>query len=299
MRTVHANGVELAYDVHGERDGVPLLLICGLGMQLVGWPDDLISALVRRGYQVVRFDNRDTGRSTDLAAAGRPDLRAVLAGTAAAPYSVADLAADAAGLIEALGWRSAHVLGRSMGGMVAQTLALTAPERVRSLISVSSDTGDRAVARPTITAGSLLLNTAATTREEYVERAEQMFTLVASVQFPPDTAWIRQRAGLAWDRGPNPAGVLRQAAAILAAPDRTAALATLEVPSLIVHGTADPLVPVAAGRLAAAAIPTAELLEIEGMGHDLPRAVWERILDKVDDVVHRGEAATARRAALA
>ncbi|MGF7234736.1 MAG: alpha/beta fold hydrolase [Frankia sp.] len=299
MRTVQANGVELAYERHGERDGVPLVLICGLGMQLVGWHDDLVGAMVRRGYQVVRFDNRDSGGSTDLSSAGVPDLREIVAGTAVAPYGVADLAADAAGLIEGLGWESAHVLGLSMGGMIAQSLALTAPERVRSLISVSSDTGDREIARPTTTAGSMVLNPAATTREQYIERAEQMFTLIGSVQFPVDAPWIRRRAALSWDRGHNPAGVLRQAAAILSAPDRTAALAGLQVPSLVVHGSADPLVPVAAGRLAAAVIPTAELLEIEGMGHDLPRAVWERILDKVDDVVHRGEMATARRAAIA
>jgi pimeloyl-ACP methyl ester carboxylesterase len=299
MTTVHANGVELAYEEQGEPDGVPLLLVCGLGTQLVGWHDDLVAAMVRRGYRVVRFDNRDSGRSSDLAAGGIPDLTGVLTGAAAAPYSLADMAADTVGLLDGLGLGSAHVLGVSMGGMIAQTLALSAPERVRSLISVSSDTGDREIARPTPAAESLLLTPAATTREEYVQRAEETFTLIGSVQFPVDVAWIRQRAGLAWDRGHNSGGVARQLAAILSGPDRTASLATLDVPSLVVHGSADPLIPVAAGRLAASVIPTAELLEIEGMGHDLPRAVWERILDKVDDVAHRGETATAARRAAA
>jgi pimeloyl-ACP methyl ester carboxylesterase len=287
---VRVHGLELAYEVHGG-DGLPLLLVGGLGAQLAGWHPDLLAALVRRGFQVVVFDNRDSGLSTHLDHLGRPDLDEILAGRFdLAPYGLGDLAADALGLLDALGIDSAHLLGNSMGGMIAQVAALTAPERVRSLTSVMSHPGDHRV-QPTDEAIGLFLRPAPRDLEQAVAAAVQAQRVLGSPEFAPDDAWVRQRTERYWQRGGSPDGALRQLAALIVAPDRTAELARLRTPTLVVHGGADPLVPVIGGRLTAAAIPAAELLEIDGMGHELPRPVWERILDKIDDVVARGEGA--------
>jgi pimeloyl-ACP methyl ester carboxylesterase len=200
------------------------------------------------------------------------------------------MADDVVGLLDALDIDSAHLFGTSMGGMIAQTLALAFPYRVRSLTSVMSYPGSAGV-RPTPEALAVLFRPAARTREAFVAAAEESSRVVGSTEFAPDIGWIRWYAGQYWDRGHNPRGIARQLAAIITQPDRTAGLATMRIPTLVVHGTADPLVPVLGGRLTAAAVPAAELLEIDGMGHDLPRPVWDRVLDKLDDVVLRGELA--------
>ncbi|SNQ46631.1 Alpha/beta hydrolase [Frankia canadensis] len=288
MSIVTVNGLELAYEVHGG-EGPPLLLVGGLGQQLAGWHPDLLAALVRRGFQVVVFDNRDVGLSTHLDHLGRPDLGEILAGRFdLAPYGLTDLAADALGLLDALGIDSAHVLGMSMGGMIAQVAALRAPERVRSLTSVMSHPGDHRV-QPTPEAIGLFLRPAPPDLESAVLAAIEAQRVLGSPEFTPDDIWLRQRTELYWQRRTSPDGTLRQLAALLVAPDRTADLARLATPTLVVHGGSDPLVPVIGGRLTAAAIPSAELLEIDGMGHELPRPVWERVLDKIEDVVDRGE----------
>jgi len=292
--TIHTGGshaVEIAYERHGDPDGRPLLLVHGLGMQLLAWHPDLLLALTRRGYDVVVCDNRDSGRSTHLSAAGPPDLRVLRATPQAAPYSLADMADDLAGLLDGLRWRSAHVLGVSMGGMIAQLLALRHPRRVRSLTSVMSTTGDPDVSRPTPEAAAVLRTPPAPDRAGYIEQRVSDAAVTGSLGFAGDEQWLRTSAAAAYDRGHDPDGMLRQLAAILTGTDRTAALADVTVPTLVVHGDADPLVPATAARATVAAIPGAELLEIEGMGHDLPRACWERILDRLDDVVRRGEAA--------
>ncbi|WP_239309284.1 MULTISPECIES: alpha/beta fold hydrolase [unclassified Frankia] len=301
MGTVQANGIEIAYELHGDPSGLPLLIVSGLGQQLVGWHPDLLRAMVRRGFQVVVYDNRDVGLSSHFGHLGQPDLMAALSGDAGVvPYRLLDMAADAAGLMDALGWESAHIFGISMGGMIAQTLALRFPGRVRSLTSASSTTGNHAESWPTPAAAAALLRPAAADREAFMDGAEEAYSVIGSGEFPYDRAWVRERAGLAWDRGYDPQGPVRQLIAILVAEDRTAELGQLTIPTLVVHGTNDPLIPVAGGRLTAAAVPAAELLEIDGMGHDLPRQVWERLLDKIDDVVHRGEAArSAGRTAIA
>ncbi|KJE25001.1 putative hydrolase or acyltransferase of alpha/beta superfamily [Frankia torreyi] len=290
MGIVTVNGIDLAYEIHGDDDGLPLLMIGGLGQQLVGWHPDLLAALARRGYRAIVFDNRDVGLSTHLDHLGRPDLGAIIAGRFdLAPYGLADLATDALGLLTALGVESAHLLGLSMGGMVAQIAALRSPERVRSLTSVMSHPGDHRV-QPTPEAIGLFLRPAPEDVEQSVLAAHEAHRVLGSPEFAPDEAWLRRRAEIYWDRRASPDGVLRQVAAVLSAPDRTAELAGLRPPTLVVHGGADPLVPVIGGRLTAAAIPAAELLEIDGMGHDLPRQVWDRVLDKLEDVVDRGEA---------
>ncbi len=291
IRIGGTSGVDIAYERHGNPDGLPLLLVHGLGMQLVAWHPDLLAALVRRGYDIVVCDNRDAGRSTHLDAAGRPDLRMLRSGRSAAPYSLDDMADDLAGLLDGLRWRSAHVLGVSMGGMIAQLLTLRYPTRVRSLTSVMSTTGDPAVSRPTPEAGAILRTPPAADRAGYLEQRVRDAVVTGSTGFPVDLDWVQTSAAAAYDRGHDPAGAVRQSAAIHTGTDRTDALADVAVPTLVVHGDADPLVPITAGRATAAAIPGAELLEIEGMGHDLPRASWERILDRLDDVTCRAEAA--------
>jgi pimeloyl-ACP methyl ester carboxylesterase len=290
MGSVSVNGIELAYEVYGEADGLPLVLVGGLGQQLIGWHADLIGAMIDRGYRVIAFDNRDVGLSTHLDHLGEPDLMAILGGSAdTLAYRLEDMAADTVGLIDALGLGSVHLLGVSLGGMIAQVVALTNPTRLRSLTLVMSHPGGRTIP-PSAEAEAALLRPPPRSREEFVDGAEEASRLIGSPEFAPDIAWVRQRAARVWDRRYNPRGVARQLAAILSAADRTGPLSSLELPTLVVHGQVDPLIPVEGGRRIAAAIPAAELLEIDGMGHDLPRLVWDRILDKLDDVVYRGEA---------
>jgi pimeloyl-ACP methyl ester carboxylesterase len=293
MSIVAVNGLELSYEIHGDDDGLPLLVISGLGQQLAGWHPDLLAALVRRGHRVIVFDNRDVGLSTHLDHLGRADLGEILAGRFdLAPYRLADMAVDALGLLTELGIESAHLLGSSMGGMIAQIAALRSPERVRSLTSLMSHPGDHRV-QPTPEALGLFQRPAPRDLEQSVLAALEAQRVLGSPEFPPDEAWLRRRTEIYWERRLNPDGVLRQAAAVLAAPDRTAELARLRTPTLVIHGGADPLIPVIGGRLTSAAIPAAELLEIDGMGHELPRPVWDRVLDKLEDVVDRGEAGRA------
>jgi pimeloyl-ACP methyl ester carboxylesterase len=296
VRSANGATIEIAYETVGDPGAVPLLLVHGLGMQLVGWHPDLIQELAGRGYQVVMFDNRDAGQSTHFTDAGSPDIAALLARDAsAASYTLADLADDAAGLLDAVGWDSAHVMGVSMGGMVVQTLAIRHPQRLRSLTTIMASTGAEDVGGATDAALATLLAPPALTREAYIENSVLSFTVIGSTGFPQDLDHIRSRAANSWDRGHNPEGTIRQVAAILASGDRTPDLANLLLPTLVVHGDADPLVDVSGGRATAAAIPAAELLEVEGMGHDLPREVWPRLFDRLDDVVARGE--DGRRAA--
>jgi pimeloyl-ACP methyl ester carboxylesterase len=290
VRTADGVNIELAYETTGDPGGVPLLMVHGLGMQLVGWHPDLISQLAARGYLVATFDNRDAGRSTHFSQAGVPDIMRLLSRDASqAAYTLADLADDAIGLLDVLGWDTAHVLGVSMGGMVVQTMAIRRPERLRSLTTIMATTGAEGVGWATDEALATLLAPAALTREDYIANAVRSFGVIGSTGFPHDLEHIRTRAGQSWDRGHDAEGTIRQVAAILASGDRTADLKQLRMPTLVVHGDADPLVDVSGGRATAAAIPGAELLEVEGMGHDLPREVWPRFLDRLDDVVTRGE----------
>jgi pimeloyl-ACP methyl ester carboxylesterase len=290
VRSADGATIEIAYETLGDPGGVPLLMVHGLGMQLVGWHPDLLKELTGRGYQLAIFDNRDAGQSTHFSHAGSPDIGQLLARDAsAAAYTLSELADDAAGLLDLLSWPTAHVMGVSMGGMIVQTLALRHPHRLRSLTTVMATTGAEGVGAPTDAALGTLLAPPALTREDYVENAVRSFAIIGSTDFAHDYDHIRTRAGQSWDRGHDPEGTIRQVAAILASGDRTELLGELRVPTLVVHGDADPLVDVSGGRATAAAIRGAELLEVEGMGHDLPREVWPRFLDRLDDVVARGE----------
>ncbi|WP_051684215.1 alpha/beta fold hydrolase [Blastococcus sp. URHD0036] len=283
--------VELAYESFGSPGDTPLLLVMGLATQMVGWPDGFCRALADRGHHVVRFDNRDIGLSTHLDDAGAPDVMSLFAGAGTAPYSLADMADDTAGLLDALGWESAHVVGASMGGMIAQSLTIRHPHRVRSLVSIMSTTGDRSVGSPAEVALGVLFAPPATSRDEALQRAVDTYRVIGSPGFEFDEAALRERAGLSFDRAYDPAGVARQLAAILTTDDRTAHLGEITVPTLVVHGAQDTLVDVSGGRATAAAIPGADLWVVEGMGHDLPRELWPDVVDRISAVVQRGEGA--------
>jgi pimeloyl-ACP methyl ester carboxylesterase len=268
-------------------------MIMGLGSQMILWPEEFLQALVERGHYVIRFDNRDVGRSTHFDAAGVPNIiEMFMDGMAGKPltsaYSIDDMADDAVALLDALGIRQANILGASMGGMIAQTVAYRYPQRTKTLTSMMSTTGDRSLppAKPELL--TILTEAQGTSREEVIERAFRVWRAIGSPGFPFDEAMVRQKATLSYERGHNPAGQARQLAAILAHGSRRERLQTLRVPTLVIHGDADPLIPVEGGHDTAAHIAGAQLLIIEGMGHDLPRAVWPRLIDAI--TAHTGVA---------
>jgi pimeloyl-ACP methyl ester carboxylesterase len=282
--------IELAYEILGRAGDPPVLLVMGLGAQMHYWPDGFCRALTDLGICVVRYDNRDVGRSTHLSAAGPVDLRALTAGGGSpAPYGLEDLAADAIGLLDALGMGSAHLVGMSLGGMIVQLAAIEYPGRVRSLVSIASTTSAPTVggAKPDVLGA--LLAPAGTTREEVADHAVALSHVIGSPGFERDERWLRWRAGHAFDRGLDPAGISRQMAAVVTAGDRTERLGGVRVPALVVHGLADPLVDISGGVATAAAIPDAELLVIEGLGHDLPPGVWTQLADAIAATVRRAE----------
>ncbi|HKP91992.1 MAG TPA: alpha/beta hydrolase [Thermoleophilaceae bacterium] len=276
VERVQANGIEIAFEAVGDPADPPLVLIHGISRQLIDWRDEFLAALAGRGLRVVRFDNRDAGESTHLDDSGPG-------------YTLSDMAADTAGLIDALGHDSAHVVGVSMGGMIAQTLAIEHPDRVRSLTSVMSTTGDSEVGQATPEAQAVLLAPPPRDRDEAVALRLRSQRVIGSPGFDRDEDWIAENAVRAYERAFDPAGVRRQFAAIIASGNRTDRLRGLRVPTLVLHGEDDPLIGVSGGRATAAAIPGAELVTIAGMGHDLPRGAWERIIDPIAALVERVE----------
>jgi pimeloyl-ACP methyl ester carboxylesterase len=286
MPSVVANGITIEYETAGELSNPPLLLIMGLGGQLIAWDDDFVDELVKRGFFVIRHDNRDVGLSTSFDDADVPDLVAVMAsfmsGSAPkAPYLLKDMAADAAGLLDALGITSAHILGVSMGGMIAQQFAIDYPSKVRSLISIMSTTGDPSVGNPHPDAMAALMAPPPRTREEAIDASVKGWRVLGSPGFKFDEKRIRERAAIAYDRAFRPEGVARQLVAIIASGDRTQALHSVAAPTLVIHGEADPLVDPSGGKATAAAIPGASLWLIPGMGHDLPPELFSDIADRV------------------
>ncbi|HSS42588.1 MAG TPA: alpha/beta hydrolase [Solirubrobacterales bacterium] len=276
-----ANGIELCYQEMGDPDGEPMLLVMGLATQMIAWDEEFCGLLAERGFRVVRFDNRDIGRSTKLRAAGLPGKLDLFFGRGTAPYLLRDMAADAFGLMDHLGIGSAHLVGASMGGMIVQTAAIEDAGRVRSLTSIMSTTGSRRVGHPSYKTFGLLLGNPPREREAAIERVVKTFKLIGSPGYPFDEERIRDLAGRSFDRGHNPAGIARQLHAITASGDRTAALRQLDVPALVIHGKNDPLVNPSGGRATAKAIPGARLLMIDGMGHDLPRALWPDFAEQI------------------
>jgi pimeloyl-ACP methyl ester carboxylesterase len=270
--------ITLCYETFGDPGDPAALLIMGLGAQMVAWQDDFCEQLAARGLYVVRFDNRDIGRSTHLQGPP-PSLLQLLRYSVPARYTLADMAQDAVGLMDELAIDRAHVIGASMGGMIAQTLAARHPARVRSLVSMMSSTGGRWVGRPALSTYTIFLRRAPTEREAFIEHATQLFAKIGSRGIPQDTEGVRKIAALSFDRELDRAGAGRQLAAIIASGDRTAELEGITVPTLVIHGTVDPLVSPSGGRATALAIPGAELTMIEGLGHDLPRVLWPRLID--------------------
>jgi pimeloyl-ACP methyl ester carboxylesterase len=286
-----ANGIEIVYETIGDRSNPALLLIMGLGTQLIHWDTELCRRFAERGFFVIRFDNRDAGRSTQIKAPVPNLVRAMAGFKLDAPYLLDDMAEDAFGLLDHLGIEAAHVAGASMGGMIAQTMAIRRPERVSSLTSIMSTTGERRVGRPKLRVWSVLLRRAPRGKDAYVEYFVRVFRLIGSKGFPADDDRIRALAAASYERGHHPAGTGRQLAAIMASGDRTERLRQLRVPTTVIHGRSDPLVPFRGGRATAEAIPDARLIAIPGMGHDLPPEIWPQLVDAVAQTAARATAA--------
>jgi pimeloyl-ACP methyl ester carboxylesterase len=277
-----ANGIEVAYETFGDPADPTVLLIMGLGVQMLGWDEEFCRLVAGRGFHVVRFDNRDVGRSTQVLGGPPPDILAAAGGdTSSASYTLGDMADDSAGLLDQLGVDSAHVVGASQGGMIAQTLAIGRPERVLSLVSIMSTTGDPAVGQPHPEALPALMTRPPADREGFAGFVVGVWKVIGSPGFAPDDEAMRARAAASYDRGIHPDGTARQLVAILASGDRTEALRQLDVPTEVIHGTDDLLIDVSGGKATAAAIPGARLELIPGMGHDLPRELWPRFVDLI------------------
>ncbi|MBV8700519.1 alpha/beta fold hydrolase [Bradyrhizobium sp.] len=292
-----ANGIDICYEIFGDGNAEPMFLIMGLGAQMVIWDDAFCQKLAARGFRVIRFDNRDIGQSSKMHGGKRLTPFELLKLRlfkipVEAPYKLSDMAQDTIALMDTLGIRSAHLVGASMGGMIAQEIAITFPERVRSLTSIMSTTGDPRLPGPTREAAALLMAPPPKTKEEYIERFAKTWKMLRVGSFPEDEALDRARAERTFLRGLNPAGVGRQLRAILASGSRKQRLHGVKAPTLVIHGTVDPLVNPAGGRDTAASIPNAKLMMIEGMGHALPLRMWPDIIDAIDKHAH-GAAAKA------
>ncbi|MGH2761697.1 MAG: alpha/beta fold hydrolase [Thermoleophilaceae bacterium] len=295
VKVVDVGGIQLAYESIGDRDRPPVLMIMGLATQMLGWPDEFCVMLADEGHHVVRFDNRDVGLSTHLH--GAPRVRAtrlLLNAASVAPYTLSDMAGDTVGLLDALGLESAHVVGASMGGSIGQTMAIEHPERVPSLTSIMSTTGNARVGRPTMKAMRALLARRPLERDAAIERVVANYRVIGSPGFEFDEVELRQHAGLAFDRAYDPQGVMRQLAAVWASGDRTPMLGAVRAPTLVLHGREDPLAPLRAGVATAKAIPGSELVVFDGMGHDLPRALWPDFVGHIRTLVSKAEAARVR-----
>jgi pimeloyl-ACP methyl ester carboxylesterase len=287
---VGPSGIEVAYERLGDPAAPPVLLIMGAGAQLISWPEGLCAELAGHGLQVIRFDNRDAGRSSHFPDAPAPDFQAAAAGDfSSASYTLSDMAADTVGLLDALGLRSAHLVGASLGGMVAQTIAIEHPGRARSLTSIMSTTGDPAVGQADFAAiGGL--GGPPEDRPGFVDWQVRAFRVIGSPGFEFDEAAAADRAGRIWDRDHDRSGLLRQAVAVMASGDRTERLRSLRVPALVLHGADDRMCDVSGGQATAAAIPGAELVVIPGMGHSLPRELWPEFATRIAGLAHRADA---------
>jgi pimeloyl-ACP methyl ester carboxylesterase len=298
MARAKANTIELEYEVAGPADGEPLLLIMGLGAQMTRWPDAFVDKLAARGLRVIRFDNRDVGLSSKLDAAGPPDFPAMFKALGEGrkpdvPYLLDDMAADAVGLLDALGIERAHIVGASLGGMLAQLVAADYPKRTLSLTSIMSTTGNRGLPPASPEAMAVLNDRGPDPREDfegYLDHAVKGAFVVSSPGYPLNAEETRLRIRNDFNRSYSPAGFQRQYAAAAASPDRRPKLATIKAPTVVIHGAADPLVPLAGGRDTVASIPGAELIVIEGMGHDFPPALFDAVVGGIMQAVERAKA---------
>jgi pimeloyl-ACP methyl ester carboxylesterase len=286
-----ANGIEIAYDTFGNPSDPPLLLIMGLGGQMIHWDEEFCRQLAARGYWVIRYDNRDAGLSAKFDEEGVPNISLVMQSQASGeqvsiPYRLKDMAEDAVGLLDALGIESAHVVGISMGGMIGQLIAIHFPGRIRSLTCLMSTTGEAGLPPPTPEAMTVLLTPLPTERNAYIEGSAGVWRIIAGPKFHHDDSQARKAAELAHDRGLHPDGIARQIAAVAASGGRRKALEFVDVPTLVIHGDGDPLLPLGCGKDIADAIPGAKLMVIEGLGHALPEAVWPGVVDAIAEHAH-------------
>jgi pimeloyl-ACP methyl ester carboxylesterase len=287
MAQANANGVQIEYETFGDVSDRPLLLIIGFSGQLIWWDEELCKDLAKRGHYVIRFDNRDVGLSSKFEEADPQDFMELLGKIVKGekvitPYTLDDMADDAAGLLDALGIKQAHICGMSMGGMIAQTIAIRHPSRVLSLISIYSTTGNPELPRPKPEAMQVLMTAPPRERKAYIEYQLGVRKILSGPGFPSDEKWVRKIMAQSYDRCFYPQGTRRQLLAIITQIDRRSALALVKAPTLVIHGTDDPLVPVEGGKDTAKAIPGSELMLIEGMGHDIPHGgAWPRIVDAV------------------
>jgi pimeloyl-ACP methyl ester carboxylesterase len=293
----HANGIDICYEIFGDPAAEPLLLIMGLGAQMIHWDDDFCRQLAGRGFRVIRFDNRDIGKSSHLSGGKRLTpfellKQRFLKIPVASTYRLIDMAKDTIGLMDALGIKSAHLVGASMGGMIAQEVALSFPQRVRSLTSIMSTTGNPKIPPPTREAAAVLMAPPPASKEEYFARFAQTWKVLRAGSFPEEEALDPARAARTWERGLNPPGVGRQLRAILASGSRKERLRQIKAPTLVIHGTVDPLVRPEGGMDTAASISGAKLVLIEGMGHALPMRMWPQIIGAIAEHA-KGAAAKA------
>ncbi|MFX1506588.1 MAG: alpha/beta fold hydrolase [Promethearchaeota archaeon] len=282
---VKINGIEITYDTFGDSRAPPMLLVMGLGAQMTMWDEAFCKEIAANGYWVIRFDNRDAGLSTKFDDAGIPNLMEMImkvqqGESVEAPYTLLDMANDAIGLLDALKIETAHVVGASMGGMIAQTISIHYPERVRTLTSIMSSTSNPELPQPQPEAISILITPPPSDRAEYIEDSVKTWRFLNG-ELPFDEEFVRKRSALAFDRSYYPMGTGRQLAAILASGSRKEELNSVKIPTLVIHGDADPLVPVEGGKETAEIIPGAKLLIIEGMGHSIPAAAAPRIIEAI------------------
>ena len=285
------NGIDLCYQTFGDPTKPTVLLVMGLGTQMLGWDEVFCTQLAERGYHVIRFDNRDIGKSTWFDHEEIPSPVALIAKMAIGlkpkvPYTLKDMAGDAIGLLDALGIAKAHVVGASMGGMIGQQMAIDHPERLLTLTSIMSTTGDPKVPSAKPEAAALLTAKPVADEDTFIVFYRRLMKVLRAGDFPEDEALDESRGRAAWKRGYHPAGSGRQLAAIIASGNRTQALADVRVPTLVIHGRPDPLVRVEGGMATAAAIPGAKLVILERMGHALPLSMWGTVIDAV--VAHAG-----------
>lgn len=286
--TVPANGIELAYETFGDPAGPPVVMAMGLGTQMIAWPDELCEDLAKAGHWVIRYDNRDSGQSTHLRGVKAPAVAAVAARRSKPPYTVSDMGRDLLGLMDGLQLESAHVVGASMGGFIAQSAAVQAPQRIRSMTLIMTSTGSRLVGRVDLRLiPRLLSRRSVTNREESGAAAVETFRTIGSPGFPFDEDRMRDVGRRSFDRGHDPGGYRRQLAAVVAQSDRTTRLRELDTPALVVHGLSDPLVAPTGGMALAKALKNSRFLGVPGMGHDLPRELWPELADGITRLAAR------------
>ncbi len=287
-----AGDIQLAYESFGSSDATPMLLVMGLGTQMIAWPDELCGDLADRGYHVVRYDNRDCGLSTHLRHVRAPSLRDVVLRRAQPPYTLTDMADDAVALMDGLGWADAHVVGASMGGFIAQTVALNHRRRVRSLTLMMTSTGSRRVGNPNLRLYSRLTRRRAIAdRDAAVSLAVETYRIIGSGGYAFDEEYLADLAGRSYDRAHDPGGYLRQLSAVVAQPDRTTGLRRLDVPALVMHGLDDPLVSPSGGLALARSLRGSRFVGYPGMGHDLPRQLWPDFADQITSLARRADRA--------